>query len=690
MTFLKLILFPKNDQNYFSQSVLKYLPQASRFTAALFVGCSLYTSASYAQLNSCAATPGSCWLSPGGDENGNDTGIRYYPNTSALGNISNTNAALTQEFQYATNILHSHQGSPLVVRTGSGASLKVTMYIVTPFPNKLIALDVTNPGPNPSPLWTFSPNPGSYAEGLTCCDTVNRGPAYAEATVRNTKTKTNETVGLIVYTLLDGNVVAVNAKTGQQVWRTKVADPWKGETLNTAPIVVKGKKLDGSYSGTDKVIFGSSGSEMGIRGSVRALNLATGALIWQAYSTGPDSEVKITKSNSFYPKDKVSPNADQGVTSWGGPTTYQNGGGSVWTWVTYDPETHTIFYGTSQPGTFNPDMRSGDNKWASTIFARDPDTGEGKWQYQTQPHDNWDYDAMNENTVLNLRINDQDRKVIVHLHKNGFAYVMDRKTGEIIQAPHFGYENWSGGSVNTTDGLPVSYDASAHNYTNYGILADKKTAENSLTTNICPSAFGVKNWGYSTYSKNTGYLYFGAFNVCQNYRPTKVNYIAGTPFVGAEIGLSPNFGGTAYNGPKNTTNGSTTSSDPILGSALLNSIGTNDNFMMGEFVAFDPVSGERKWTIREPKVVVGGALSTAGDVVFYGTGDGRFRAVNATNGALLAEKQLGCGIVSAPIAYIAGDGKPRVAITTGLGWLNSAFAGQAKCTGKVHVFKVGS
>ena len=270
------------------------------------------------------------------------------------------------------------------------------MYVVTPFPNKLIALDLAHPG---KALWTFNPQPAGYARGLTCCDIVNRGAAYAD--------------GLVVYTLLDGNVVAVNALTGAQAWRTKVAEPWNGETLNTAPIIVNGK-----------VIFGSSGSEMGVRGSVRALDLKTGKLVWQAYATGPDAEVLIDANfHPYFAKDR---GANLGVSTWPG-TMWKQGGGTSWAWITYDPELNLIFYGTSQPGTFNPDMRPGENKWAATIFARNPDTGKAAWAYQLVPHDNWDYDAVNEDTVVDLPIGGVPRKVIVHFNKNGFAYILDRR-----------------------------------------------------------------------------------------------------------------------------------------------------------------------------------------------------------------------------------------------------------------------
>jgi alcohol dehydrogenase (cytochrome c) len=520
------------------------------------------------------------WTTAGGTPQG----TRF----SALTDITPANAGtLVEEFAYPTGTKGSHQGSPLVVGK--------VMYVVTPFPNKLIALDLTHPG---KALWTFNPQPAGYARGLTCCDIVNRGAAYAD--------------GLVVYTLLDGNVVAVNALTGTQVWRTKVAEPWNGETLNTAPIIVNGK-----------VIFGSSGSEMGVRGSVRALDLKTGKLLWQAYATGPDSEVLIdAKFHPYFAKDR---GANLGVSTWPG-TLWKQGGATSWAWITYDPELNLIFYGTSQPGTFNPDMRPGENKWAASIFARNPDTGKAVWAYQLVPHDNWDYDAVNEDTVVDLQIGGVTRKVIVHFNKDGFAYVLDRATGQLISANPFSFANWATG-IDLKTGLPQ-------------VVAAKDTHQGVVTQNICPSAIGAKDWEYSSYSPSTKLFYFGAHNMCMSYEPLKVEYIAGTPFTGASLGIGPGAGGN-----------------------------------MGEFVAFDPVKGQRAWTIKEPLAVFGGALATAGNVVFYGTLDKQFKAVDANTGKLLFSKQLECGVASAPITFKGPDGKQRVAITTGLGFLNGGFAG---------------
>jgi lanthanide-dependent methanol dehydrogenase len=550
-----------------------------------------------------AAPPhtGAEWWTAGGTQQG----TRY----SGLTEITAANAGgLTEEFSYPTGVKNSHQGSPLVVGN--------TLYIVTPFPNNLISVDLTSHSQN----WIYYGNAAQFSKGLTCCDVVNRGGAYG---VVNGK-------GVVVYTLLDGHVVAVDASTGKEVWKVKVADPWAGETLNTAPIIAN-----------DKVIFGSSGSEMGVRGSVRALHLATGKLAWQAYATGPDAEVLIDSSTKpWFQKDK---GANLGVTTWPG-TLWKQGGGTSWAWVTHDPDTNTIFYGTSQPGTFNPTMRQlspgtpGDNKWAASIFARDADTGKAKWVYQLVPWDNWDYDAVNESTVVDLPLGAGGalRRVIVHFNKDGFAYILDAATGQLVSANPFSDANWATG-IDLNTGYP-------------NVVASKLTQEGQRTDYICPSAFGAKDWEYSAFSPVTGLFYFGAHNMCMNYEPLRVNFIAGTPFTGADLGIVPHKDAQGAIEPN-----------------------------LGEFVAFDPVKGQRKWTIKENTPVFGGALVTAGNVVFYGTLDKKFKAVDANTGAELFSATLECGVTSAPITFTGSDGKQRVAITTGLGRLNGAFSGSGPC-----------
>jgi lanthanide-dependent methanol dehydrogenase len=563
--------------------------------AALTVTVAVATAVLPQRSNAQAA--GAEWTTPSGTQQG----TRF----STLADITPANVAtLTEEFSFSTGSRASHQGQPLVVGR--------TMYIVTPFPNKLIALDLDNPG---ATRWTYSPPVREFARGVACCDVVNRGAVYA--------------AGKVIYNVLDNTVVAVDAQTGRLVWRTRLGDPTTGETMTGAPIIVK-----------DKVIVGNAGGEMGVRGWVQALDLATGKLAWKAYNTGPDADVKIGSGfHAFYAKDR---GTDLGATSWPG-TMWQQGGATAWAWFTYDPELNLVYYGTANPGVWNPDMRPGDNKWGASIFARNPDTGEAVWAYQLTPHDGWDYDSVNESIVADLTINGALRKVIVHFDKNGFAYTLDRATGEVLVANKFGHTTWAD-KVDLATGVPK-------------VNPGMEPHQGVITQNICPSPLGAKDWEPSAFSPKTNLFYVPAINFCDNLEPLQAIYIAGTPFTGADLSFAPGPGG-----------------------------------FLGSLVAWDAAKGAPVWSVHEPLPLYGGVLATAGNVVFYGTLDKWFKAVDATTGKLLFQTQLECGIVGNPMTYTAPDGKQRVAIYTGLGWLAGGFAG-GTCpgrggSGKLHVFKL--
>ncbi|MDO9316551.1 MAG: PQQ-dependent dehydrogenase, methanol/ethanol family [Burkholderiaceae bacterium] len=557
-------------------------------------------------LSHAQAAAGADWTTP--------SGTAQATRFSSLTDITPGNVGkMVEEFSFKTGSTATHQGQPLVV--GS------RMYVVTPFPNRLIALDLAHPGLT---LWTYNPGGKEFARGVACCDVVNRGAVYAD--------------GKVIYNTLDDYTVAVDAITGKLVWRTKLGDPTTGETLTGAPIVAK-----------DKVIIGNAGGELGIRGWVQALDLKTGKALWKAYNTGPDADVKIGAGfHAYYAKDR---GTDLGATSW--PSTmWKQGGSTSWGWFSYDPELNLVYYGTGNPGVWNPDMRPGDNRWGASIFARNPDTGEARWAYQLTPHDGWDYDSVNENTLVDLTIDGKPRKVLVHFDKNGFAYTMDRATGEIINANKFGHVTWAD-HVDLATGAPV-------------VNPGMSPHEGQITSNICPSPLGAKDWEPSAFSPVTKLFYVPAINFCDNLEPLRAVFIAGTPFMGADLSFVPGPGGN-----------------------------------MGELVAWDATKGERAWSIKEPLPLYGGVLATAGNVVFYGTLDRKFKAVDATTGAALFEKQLECGIVGNPMTYTAPDGKQRVAIYTGVGWLAGGFAG-GKCpgggsedsqtttgaSGMLHVFKL--
>jgi lanthanide-dependent methanol dehydrogenase len=491
-------------------------------------------------------------------------------------NVKNLRPAWT----FSTGNVRGHEAAPLVVGG--------TMYVVTPFPNHLHALDLTKPGAPAK--WVYKPPVVNAAQGVACCDVVNRGAAWFD--------------GKVFFNTLDNQTVAVDAATGQEVWRTKLGQINKGESMTMAPLVVKGK-----------VLVGNSGGEFGVRGWLTALDAASGRIVWRAYSTGPDKDVLIgPEFKPFYASDK---GKDLGVSSWP-PGAWKTGGGTVWGWISYDPELDLIYYGTGNPGPWNPDQRPGDNKWTSGIFARDPDTGAARWFYQWNPHDVHDYDGINENVLLDLDIQGRRRKVLVRPERNGYVYVLDRATGEVLSADPFVYVNSSKGVDLKTGRLRV--------------MPEKETGVGKLVREICPAAPGAKDWQPSAFSPRTGLLYMPHNNLCMDFEGMEANYIAGTPFVGANVKMYPGPGGHR-----------------------------------GEFTAWDPATGKARWKIKEKFPAWSGALATAGDVIFYGTMEGWFKAVHARTGQELWKFKTGSGIIGQPITYRGPDGKQYVAILSGVG-----------------------
>jgi len=517
-------------------------------------------------------TPGE-WTMPGADY----ANSRYSElDQITADNVKNLHAAWT----FSTGVLRGHEGQPLVVDK--------TMYLVTPYPNVSYALDLETEG---QPLkWKVRPENDQAAIGLACCDVVNRGAAYAD--------------GRIFYNLLDGHTVAIDAASGKLLWRTKMANLARGETMTMAPIVVKGK-----------VLVGSSGGEMGVRGWIAAIDATSGKELWRGYNLGPDTDIKVgSRYKAFYPQNA---GKDQGLTSWPGES-WKTGGAAVWGWLSYDPELDLVYHGTSNPGPWAGHQRPGDNKWSAAIIARDADTGEIVWAFQPTPHDLWDYDAVNENILADLPLGGVTRKVLVHFDRNGFAYTIDRATGEVILAKAFVPMNWATG-VDLKTGKPV-------------LNPDKMPGPNKKIENICPSLEGGKNQQPAAFSPVTGLFYVPTNNLCMHFETREVSYVAGTPYIGASAPEVAGPGG-----------------------------------YKGEFMAWDATTGKKVWGIQEPYPVWGGALVTKGGVVFYGTLDGWFKAADAKTGALLWKFKVGSGVVGNPIAYTGPDGKQYIAVYSGLG-----------------------
>jgi lanthanide-dependent methanol dehydrogenase len=515
----------------------------------------------------------------------NHAGHRF----STLEQITPANAGRLQlAFSFSTGGARGHEAAPIVADN--------TMYIVGPYPNAVFALDLTKPG---APVkWTFEPTPDASSQGVACCDVVNRGAVYSE--------------GRIFFNTLDNQTIALDAKSGRELWRVKLGDIKLGESMTMAPLVVK-----------NKVLVGNSGGEFGVRGWLTALDAATGKIAWRAYSTGPDKDVLIGPGfKPFYPSDR---GTDLGVKSWP-PEAWKIGGGTVWGWITYDPVLDLIYYGTANPGPWNPEQRPGDNKWTAGIFARRPDTGEAVWFYQWSPHDLHDYDGVNENVLIEGNVGGVNRQLLVHPERNGYIYLMDRATGQVLSATPFVH-------ITTSTGVDLQTGRLRYN-------PAKEPRAGEAIRSICPAAPGAKDWQPSAWSPRTRLLYIPHQNLCQDEVTSQVSYIAGTPYVGAEVKM--------YAGPGGHR---------------------------GMFTAWDPIAAKKVWEVQENFPVWSGALVTAGDVVFYGTMEGWFKALDAKTGKLLWQFKTDSGIIGQPVSYRGPDGNQYVAVLAGVGgWAGAVVA----------------
>jgi len=570
-----------------------------------------------ARAQTAAPAAGAEWTTPAGTVQG----TRF----SALAQINTRNVnQLHEDFKFSTGLEAGHEGQPLVVNG--------VMYVVTPFPNLLYALDADDG----DVIWRFDPRADPFAQDKACCDIVNRGAAFHPRDPND-----SNSVDKVIYNVLDNTTVAVNARTGREVWRTKLGDPAIGQTMTMAPLVVR-----------NKVFVGNSGAELGVRGFIAALDANTGKELWRAWSTGPDTDVRIVPgvTRPPYPQDE---GAELGVITWPG-TTWQLGGSTVWAWITYDPELNLLFHGTANPGVWNPDMRDNlvrnDNKWSTTMFARDPDTGTAQYMYQMTPHDSWDYDGVNENIVADV----DGKQLVVRFDRNGFAYAHDRLSGRILNANPYVPVNWAFGIDIADTGSPIKNPA-------------KQTKEGVNVLDICPAFVGGKDMQPAAFSPKTELFYVPTNQLCMDYHALKAIYIAGTPFMGAGVQAHP----AGFPAPERVDKRGFGPPVPFpvpCGREIENPKPDGPRYVTcGEFMAWDAATGTKKWGIRERFPVWSGALATAGDLVFYGTLDRWFKAVDARSGVVLFKTQLPAGIVGNPITFLGRDGRQRVAIWSGPG-----------------------
>jgi methanol dehydrogenase (cytochrome c) subunit 1 len=528
------------------------------------------------------------------DENWVMPGKNYdSDNFSNMTQINEKNVKqLKAAWSFSTGLLNGHEGAPLVVNG--------IMYVHTSFPNYTFALDLNDPT---RILWQHKPKQDPAARSVACCDLVNRGLAYWPGD--------GKVPPLILKTQLDGNVVALNAKTGEEYWKVENSDIKVGSTLTIAPYVVK-----------DLVLVGSSGAELGVRGYVTAYDAKTGEQKWRWYATGPDEEIGLTddfnKANPHYGQKGL------GLATWEGDA-WKIGGGTNWGWYAYDPETNLFHYGSGNPAPWNETMRPGDNKWTMTIWGRDADTGKAKFGYQKTPHDEWDYAGVN---VMMLSTQKDKtgkvRKLLTHPDRNGIVYTLDRVTGDLVSADKLDDTVNEFTHVDLKTGLPVR-------------VAEKATRMDHQAKDVCPSAMGYHNQGHDSYDPNRQLFFMGINHICMDWEPFMLPYRAGQFFVGATLSMYP--------GPKGDRQ---------------NAVG------LGQIKAYNAITGGYKWEKMERFAVWGGTLATKGNLVFYATLDGFIKARNSDTGELLWKFKLPSGGIGYPMTF-EHKGTQYLAVMYGVG-----------------------
>ena len=415
---------------------------------------------------------------------------------------------------------------------------------------------------------------------VVCCGIINRGAALFD--------------GKVFRTTLDANVIALDAKTGKELWRQKAADIKEGYSMTVAPLVADGV-----------VITGISGAEFGTRGFIDGWDPATGKHLWRTHTVPTPDE--------------------PGGDTWKGDT-WKLGGGSTWITGSYDPEQNTVFWGVGNPGPFNAAVRPGDNLYTCSVLALDPKTGKMKWHFQFSPNNPFDYDAVAEMVLADMNVEGKPTKVLMNANRNGFFYVLDRSNGKLLAANPYVKVNWAS-SIDLKTGKPVETDVT-------------RDAREGKKVTVYPSILGGKNWQPMSFNPQTGLVYIPTNNVCMDWSVSDVNYKRGVFYLGAEFPTKEGPGG-----------------------------------FLGELVAWDPVAQKKVWSIKEDLPFNGGTLTTGGGLVFAGNIHGDFRAIDAKSGKVLWRKNLGSGIGAGPVTYQV-DGKQYVAIVVGRTASLPAFLGE--------------
>jgi lanthanide-dependent methanol dehydrogenase len=535
----------------------------------------------------CAADPNNWCM-----QQGNYTANRY----STLDQVNTKNVAnLRVAWTFSTGVLRGHEGSPLVIGD--------TMYLNSPFPNIVYALNLADDN---KIIWKYEPKQDPSVIPVMCCDTVNRGVQYAD--------------GKIFLHQADTTVVALDAKTGKEVWKAVNADPKRGETGTGAALIVG-----------DVVMIGVSGAEFGVRCFMTGYDINSGKKLWRGYSMGPDEDILFNPEKTMSLGKPVG--KDSSLKTWNGDQ-WKLGGGSIWGWYAWDPKLNLIYYGTGNPSTWNPAQRAGpdgkqiDQKWSMSIMARNPQTGEAAWAYQMTPFDEWDFDGVNEMILVDgMDVKGSKHNVLVHFDRNGLGYTVDRESGLPLVAEKYDP------AVNWTTG--VDLDPKSAKYGRPAVVASKSTFLNGQdvnTVDVCPAALGTKDEQPAAYSPLTGLFYVPTNHVCMDYEPFKVEYTAGQPYVGATLSMYP---------PKGESH-------------------------MGNLIAWDASKGKIVWSNKEQFSVWSGVMTTAGGIACVGTLEGYFKCVDQKDGKELYKNRTPSGIIGNVMSYGHG-GKQYIAVFSGVG-----------------------
>ena len=504
---------------------------------------------------------------------------------SPLTQINKENARdLVPVWNYSLADDRSEENQPIVYQG--------VIYVTTN--SATMAVDVTTG----KQIWKTKVEYPAETSRVVCCGIINRGVAILE--------------GKLFRTTLDANVIALDAKTGKELWRQKAAEVKEGYSMTMAPLVADGV-----------VLTGTSGGEFGIRGFIDGWDPETGKRLWRTYTIpSPD---------------------EPGGDTWKGDT-WKIGGGPTWITGSYDPELNTVYWGVGNPAPYDSAPRPGDNLYTCSVLALDPKTGKIKWHYQFSPNNPFDYDAVAEMVLADIKIEGKLTKVLMDANRNGFFYVLDRTNGKLLAANPYVKVNWAS-SIDMKTGRPVETDVS-------------KDAREGKKVVVFPSVLGGKNWEPMSFSPLTGLAYANTLAFGGRYKTVPATYKAGEWYLGMDLTDLFEFG----TGPR------------------------------GHLKAIDPMTGKAKWEVPSDIPRFSGVLSTAGGVVFSGQLTGEFEAFDASNGKKLWQFQTGSGIEGQPVTW-QQDGVQYVAVTSGYGGVYSLFSGderlaQVPTGGSLWVFAV--